>query len=210
MATSVDTHSRRKIETFPHHLMSEFERFVGHENFGFFVFLAFSLKAIRQCLIARTVPNESEILLLLGRRKGEDELNACVRLIQSKCIRFLGDREFTYNIHFVPRGEFSATDSLIDESISIIRSEFEKYLRWYSDSMSSQPLVNSNGRAIRIKRKKVNPTGAITFDSEAIAVKYSKFQTDILTNWMIEHKVKNDFVKRFLLLQKLWPRSDIP
>lgn len=183
----------RKIETFPHHLMSEFERFIGHENFGFFLFLAFTIKAVRQCLITRTDPSESEILLSLGQRQGEDELMHTVRFIQSSLIPPLldGDRKFIPNVHFVPRGEFKATDSLIDESIGILKSEFEKYMRWYSDAASSPSLVNSSGRALRIKRSKPNNNakdGNKTTESEAIAVKYSKFQTDVLNNWMIEHK----------------------
>jgi hypothetical protein len=182
----------RKIETFPHHLMSDFERFIGHENFDFFLFLAFTIKAIQQCLMAQTVPNESEILLLLGERRGEDELLQTVRFIQSSHIPpLLKDRKFIPNIHFVPRGKFKAIDSLMDESIGILRAEFEKYMTWYSDSASSQPLVNSSARAIRIKRSKPNTKAkdGKHSESEAIAVKYSKFQTDVLNNWMIEHKV---------------------
>jgi hypothetical protein len=180
----------RKIGTFPHHLMTEFARFIGHENFGFFLFLAFTIKAIRQCLISRTVPNESEILLLLGERRGEDELLQTVRFIQSSHISpLLKDRKFVSNVHFVPRGAFPATDSLIDESISILKSEFEKYMRWYSDCASSRPLVNSNGSAGRMKRSKPDSKVGKSSESEAIAVKYSKFQTDVLNNWMIEHKV---------------------
>jgi hypothetical protein len=59
-------------QTYPHHLMTDFERFIGHENFGYYIFMAFAVKAIRQCLIAETVPNASEVLKLLGERKGED------------------------------------------------------------------------------------------------------------------------------------------
>ena len=40
--------------------MTDFERFIGHENFGYYIFMAFAVKAIRQCLIAETVPNASE------------------------------------------------------------------------------------------------------------------------------------------------------
>lgn len=67
----------------------------------------------------------------------------------------------------ISRGDFPTTDSLIDESIIILEQE----LSWCLD------LQNKAGK---IPKKTL---------AEPIAIKYSKRQTDILTQWMIDHRV---------------------
>ena len=181
--------------TYPHHLMTDFERFIGHENFGFYLFLVFATKAIRQSLIAGTVPNSSEVLTLLGAdasaRQGEDELDQTVRYIQSQSIESCGERSFIRNIHFVPRGKFPEIDGLIDESIKSLRIEFKRCMAWYCDSSSSKSLTNSAARATRTKQAKTGGRRGKKGKSEAIAVKYSKEQTDTLNAWMIENVVSS-------------------
>jgi len=81
-----------------------------------------------------------------------------------------GIKEFTSAIQMrlasstfvVERNLYPTTDSLIDESIQILEAELKKCLE--------------------LKKKS-------TLDP--IAVKYSKRQTDILTQWMIDHRVSN-------------------
>ena len=81
-----------------------------------------------------------------------------------------GIKEFTSAIQMrlasstfvVERNLYPTTDSLIDESIQILEAELKKCLE--------------------LKKKS-------TLDP--IAVKYSKRQTDILTQWMIDHWVSN-------------------
>ena len=177
--------------TFPHHEMTEFERFIGHENFGFYLYIAFTVKGIRQCLLSGTVPNASQVLLVLGRNQGENELKTVAHFIQSRCIPSYGNVTFVPNVHDLPRGKFMDTDSLIDESIYILRKEFARCMTWYCQSSSSQPLTNSAARATRTKRLKPLTRKGKNGKSIAIAVKYSKHQTDILNNWMIAHRVSS-------------------
>ena len=81
-----------------------------------------------------------------------------------------GIKEFTSAIQMrlasstfvVERNLYPTTDSLIDDSIQILEVELKKCLE--------------------LKKKS-------TLDP--IAVKYSKRQTDILTQWMIDHRVSN-------------------
>lgn len=181
----------RKRDPFPHHLMSEFQCFIGHEYFPNYLFLVFSIKAIRQSFLARTVPNESEVLVALGERRGEDDLLELSRFIQSRFIPLLDSRTFIPNVHYVPVGMYKVTDSLIFDSIRILRVELRRCLQWYTDSASDQPLSNSAARATRTKRMKPNPKQGKK--SEAIAVKYSKQQTDILNGWMINHRVSYSY-----------------
>jgi hypothetical protein len=86
---------------------------------------------------------------------------------------------------------FKVIDSLIYDSIRILRGELRRCLNWYTDSASDQPLSNSAARATRTKRMKPNPKQGKK--SEAIAVKYSKHQTDILNGWMINHRVRYSY-----------------
>lgn len=83
----------------------------------------------------------------------------------------------------VLRGNFVTTDSLVDESIQIMERELSRCL----DSQ-------------KVCKKKENT-------AEPIAVKYSKCQTDILTQWMIDHRVSVLFLVEthftFLILQDL-------
>jgi len=67
----------------------------------------------------------------------------------------------------VTKGMYPLTDSMLEESFEILQKELERCEEWYDQ----RKLVGNN------KRK-----------AEAIAVKYAKWQTDILMNWMIEHK----------------------
>lgn len=175
-------------QTYPHHLMTDFERFVGHENFGYYMFMVFAVKAIRQCLFTGTVPDASLVLRLLGERQGEDDLNQVVRLIQSKCILPRNDKTlFIFNVHYVPRNKFTKIDSLIDESIAILRIEFKRCMNLYCDS--SRSLTNAVRNVSKAKKAKGSPRGKKGKYGDAIAVKYSKKQTDILTGWMIDHRV---------------------
>ena len=189
-ATATLTKAGRKREPFPHHLMSDFQRFVGHEYFSHYLFLVFSVKAIHQSLIAETVPNESEVLVALGERRGEDELQEVARFIQNRFIPNLDNRTFILNVHCIPTGMFRGTDSLIYESIKILRGEIRRCLQFYTDSASDHPLSNSSpARSSGTKRMKANPKTGKKSKSESIAVKYSKGQTDILNGWMMGHRV---------------------
>ena len=87
-----------------------------------------------------------------------------------------GIKEFTSAIQtrlasstfVVERNLYPTTDSLIDDSIQILEVELKKCLELKNLSHSS-------------KKSTLDP----------IAVKYSKRQTDILTQWMIDHRVSN-------------------
>ena len=64
-STSIVSKVDRKVQPFPHHLLSDFQCFVAHECFGYYMFLCFTLKAIRICLATGTKPNESQMLTML-------------------------------------------------------------------------------------------------------------------------------------------------
>ena len=185
------TISLRKRETFPHHLMTDFEKFVGHENFSYYIFMAFAVKCIHQCLAAESATNSLQVsrLQMLGERSGEDALDQVVQFIQSRCISPYNQMHFISKIHYVPRNKYWHIDSLIDESIAILRHEFKRCMGWCGNSPPTLSLTNSPSSQSLTKKAKGSPRKARKGKSESIAVKYSKEQTDILNGWMIAHRV---------------------
>ena len=94
------------------------------------------------------------------------------------------------------RGECIITDSLIDETIESLADE----LRFYLDIMKQRVArrgsqvsgpISNEGDALDTKRVWVG-AGANAVDEKRnpVADKFSKLQTDLLTDWMIAHKVR--------------------
>jgi hypothetical protein len=170
-----------------------FQGFITHESLGRFLFLASKVKSLRLSFIAKTVPNPSEVSILLDskhkqmQKYEQDEMASFVRL------KLLGRSFEQLCLNNVNHSGCSVTnesqrflDSLMYDSIEVLVKDLDKCMKWYIRVSTSQSLVNSSARVTRIPVKGKNPKKGT---SDAIAIKYSKEQTDILTNWMIENKV---------------------
>jgi hypothetical protein len=72
----------------------------------------------------------------------------------------------------IARGSYPMTDSLIDDSFAILQREFDRCQRNGDSNKKAR-----RGSSSQSKKAK-----------EAIAIKYSKWQTDVLMQWVIEHK----------------------
>jgi hypothetical protein len=100
----------------------------------------------------------------------------------------------------IPRGVYPITDSIMDDSLETLQNEVDRCHRCLEQQ-------EKYGGATRNAMTTTEPTTAVTATNaggttnltkaqkkrgrgkkEAIAVKYSKWQTDILMNWMIENK----------------------
>ena len=183
--SSIVSKVERKVQPFPHHLLSDFQCFVAHECFGYYMFLCFTLKAIRICLATGTKPNESEMLNMLTTKQGEDDLSKFVIHLQTSLIK-IPNKEFNPRVHRLYKGKNKLIDGLMLQAIGVLRGELSKCFDLYQkgsgnkDSLTSPP---------KIKRTRNAGKGGGKKKSDAIAVKYSKAQTDILNAWMIENKV---------------------
>ena len=185
--TNLATAYRKGPGLFPYNSMTKFELFVGHEDFPLFLAWSTKVKVIYSCFIAQTVPSSSEILALYETRQGEDDLHDMACFIQSKCIRAINGRTFIPHIHFVPKGAFADVDSWIDASIFVLILEFKRCMDWYVSESFMQPLLKTTFRATKMPKLEYDYRDDAA--NEAIAVKYAKFQTDILTNWVIDNVV---------------------
>lgn len=182
-----------------------FQGFISHESLGRFLFLASKVKLIRLSFISNTVPNPSEITCLASnpefRNQYENEENEMASFIRWKLlgVSFADlhvNKENGATSNYLKTESQRFMDSLFFDSIQELQRDINRCMRWYVKTSSNQPLVNSFARVTRIsvKRSDKQMNNAISKKgaSESIAVKYSKEQTDILTTWMIDHKVSLD------------------
>ncbi len=185
-----------------HESLSDFQRFLFHQDFGLFILLATKVKIIRKNLVSGTIPNASDVITIthIQSRKGQKEVDEAAKLIQSKLFIGGGD-DFNFTKIVLPRGTCKVTDDLMKESIISLAREFNRCMTWYN-AFKGQSLTKSPPRKrvrLNIERREKKKS------NEAIAVKYSKHQTDILTNWMIDHVVSilrliNNFILSFCVL----------
>eukprot|EP00592_Proboscia_alata_P010368 CAMPEP_0194357730 /NCGR_PEP_ID=MMETSP0174-20130528/5167_1 /TAXON_ID=216777 /ORGANISM="Proboscia alata, Strain PI-D3" /LENGTH=760 /DNA_ID=CAMNT_0039127871 /DNA_START=51 /DNA_END=2333 /DNA_ORIENTATION=+ len=157
--------------------LNEFDRVVGHEDFGQIICLAAKVKAAHFIsVLPSSQPWEktSDLSFLtvgVPKKDHVDQTLLKMRLFNGPAA--LPKSKAT----IVPRGMFSQTDSLVDAAIEGLTGEFQRCLTF---------LGNNGPSTINKKREKNNATS--DGPTESVAVKYSKRQTDILTNWMIEHR----------------------
>ncbi len=161
-----------------HQQMSEFQRFIAHQDFGLYILLASKVKVIRNNLLCGTVPDTLDVVSIthIESREGKNEVDEMANLIQTRLLLGSNTKINISNV-IVPRGTFYRTDDLMEESIVSLTREFNKCMTWYNALKEQSPPKSPPKK----KGKKRN--------NDAIVVKYSKRQTDILTNWMIDHKV---------------------
>ncbi|GAX11981.1 hypothetical protein FisN_8Lh075 [Fistulifera solaris] len=74
----------------------------------------------------------------------------------------------------VRRGQYPITDAIIDDSLRILRRENEDLQNYAQDPKAAQSVNESSPKKKGSKK-------------EAIAIKYAKWQTDILMKWMVDH-----------------------
>ena len=153
--------------------INEFDRFVGHEDFGRLLTVAAKVKALRSAIKETEAALDMAIMSLPFDGNG-GEIEATANVIR----KHAREDQTPDN---VPRGLFPITDSLLDEAIDSLTKEFSRCLVIHSAVEGSREEGNKSRSNKR--KKKGGQAG------EAIAVKYSKRQTDILTAWMIQHRV---------------------
>jgi len=177
--------------------MTPFQQFIAHQDFGIFILLATKVKIIRNNLISGTVPNKSDVLTVahIESRKGENEVKDTAKFIQTKLL--FGSKYASINIPniIIPKGKFKLTDDLMKESIVSLVREFNRCMTWYNAFIDKSLPMSPPRKRSRLSNDRKKKNG------DAIAVKYSKYQTDILTNWMIEHRVSNKSHRFDLMIQ---------
>jgi Homeobox KN domain len=98
----------------------------------------------------------------------------------------------TQNVKTIQRGSFPITDSIIEDSMLMLQEEHEAGEQWLQQQQQGQTDGVASTLGAHYKRGRSEVVGssgvAVVQKREGIVVKYAKWQTDILMNWMIEHK----------------------
>ena len=142
---------------FKYPTISALKRFVAHQDFCLFMFLATKVKIIRNDLVCGNKPDTTDLFSIsyAESTKGKEEVNASTRVIQS--ILLMGKN--LPHVHpslIIPRGTFKQTDDMMEESIITLSMEFNRCMTWYNALQKKAPPV-SPPRMMRVKgRKKGN------------------------------------------------------
>jgi hypothetical protein len=144
-------------EPVPTQYLDDVDRMVCHEDFPHLLALAAKVKGMRESMIQEaTSPGVQHM--------DPAQVLGAVDRIQA---RFVSRGQVS---SVVVKGMYPLTDSMMDESFQILQKELERCEAWYEQKKTKQKTPS--------KRR-------TTGDDEAIALKYSKWQTDILMDWMI-------------------------
>jgi hypothetical protein len=145
----------------PDNNKDDLDLMLQHEDFPMLLELAVNVKRARQ---GRGEKPSSFRALATSSLQPNEVLQAVARL-QSKLL------SQPHHKHTIPRGMYPITDCILDDSITTLQNELEAL-----DQETVPPKTTSGGKKTTGSNKK-----------EAIAIKFSKWQTDILMKWMIEH-----------------------
>ena len=156
--------------------MTDFDLMVYHEDFIKILSISVKIKKMQRYL--KGLPPKLTSTFELDTSKEEpDVINFWESIKRKLCSGAKGSTVF--------RGTFPITDSLIDETISALTDEYKKCVGLISEKSDAQD-------ARKVKKKKQK--GEVKGKSEGISVKYSKAQTDVLINWMIDNMVSINFL----------------
>lgn len=186
----------------------DFDIILLHEDFPVLVATAAKVKETRQKIAAGGILPQQPFQF---RPKTSLQPDAVLQSVERMQQTFLA-RPST-GTDKIPRGRFPMTDAVLEDSLLLLQKEYECGEQWLQETAANRGLAAATGAAsihttqiptstavttamINSNDKKKRGRGAKSSSSnndnkshkEAIAVKYSKWQTDILMEWMIAHK----------------------
>lgn len=119
-------------------------------------------------------------------QKGGTEFDSAAELIRSALLPSPKEGP----VPTMARGECLITDSLVDETIKSLAQELKLCLDLKKQVKSAAcPGVGGSGsESAKLPASKPGGGGAVKKTGGRLAQKHSKRQTDVMTNWMIEHR----------------------
>jgi len=164
-----------------------------HEDFPILVALAAKVKETRKKMAAGGVTPQHPLQV---RPKTKLQPDAVLQSVDRMQQTFLARPDGRHET--IPRGRYPVTDAILEESLLLLQNEFECGEMWLQQQQtagSTAPAAAAAAAAMPTgamtttsQKKRGRKTGNTSNGKEAIAIKYSKWQTDILMNWMIAHK----------------------
>jgi hypothetical protein len=160
--------------------LTEHERVLRHEDIRQILELACLVKAT--CEAA-----ETKDMTLLNKGPTKSQLNAMFNLLSAygkKQKRKQKKNGAPPTPEIITRGMCRRTDAFIDETLYQLTNQLKKMQK------TVRQMILPDSPKKFSERGSPKSGGSPKKNGEAIAVKYSKAQTDILTQWMIEHRVR--------------------
>ena len=142
--------------------LDELDLMICHEDFASLVALAAKVTAAMEKL------QSCELAKEYYKRNAPDKARSSLKPSEVVAVVERMKDKFSTRNFVVRRGMYPMTDAIMEDNFMILQKELE--LCQASLATAQHAKVASPGQ------------------TDAIAVKYSKWQTDILMNWMIEHK----------------------
>lgn len=189
------------IATFVNDPKDDLDRILLHEDFPTLLAMAAKVKETRKQMCLR---GEKSSQPLQYRPKTSLQPDTVLQSVERLKQTFLAR---PHEDMMIPRKRYPIIDALLEDSILMLQKEYEcgeKWLQMYQlqhpNSSVMQPSCPTNTASSPKKRsgrgaKKSLVSGSnndtnsnSNYSKEAIAVKYSKWQTDILMNWMISNR----------------------
>jgi hypothetical protein len=125
------------------------------------------------------------------------EVIAAVSRLQDQLLAAGPNNDDITSRRVIPRGVYPITDSIMDDSLETLQNELDRCYRCLEQqgeygkaATNAMATTEPTSAAIVTNKKTKAQKKGGRGKKEAIAVKYSKWQTDILMNWMIENKDK--------------------
>ena len=170
-------HSRSENGIAP---LDDVELMLLHEDFPKLLSLSAQVKGLRNSLVNAPTARRAVCSAL-----SPEEIHLAVSKMREKLVGFSKQRHQS-----VKRGSYPVTDFAIDDSINTLQREYEHLNQWMA-TRSERKSRNTESCYSEKKSRKSNRDGSIECSESGqgapLALKYSKWQTDILMNWMVEH-----------------------
>jgi uncharacterized protein with PIN domain len=144
-----------------------------HEDFPMILILTTKVKQYREMLLHAAKGQRIAVSGPVDELMDKDDAQvlAAVARMQNQLLSPQCQQEMATVV--VRRGEYPLTDATMDDALKSLEQEFEHICKFVQRASNRQHNAATTGRGKK--------------DSAAIAVKYSKWQTDLLMGWMIDN-----------------------
>lgn len=180
----------------------DFDRLVRHQDFAKILSTAARLKNLRSQQQGSSVdadadapnPTANKTPGIMNLALSDLHSNKAATIVRENTCTKSSTSSSSSPPSILPRGLFPFTDALVDETIDSLVAEFDRCVSFVqgTNAANGNNADDDNVAPSAKKARKKPPKGkkkAGGNASQSIAVKYSKEQTDILTDWMIQNRV---------------------
>lgn len=161
--------------------LDDFDIMLFHEDFPHLLAIASKVKGIQKKIAKLSTtpcPSPSVVYRAKSALQPNDVLHAVERMQQALTATAPSPQKKT-----IQRGRYPITDSLMEDAMLLLQKQYDLELQRYNS-----PTPHPSPVAFANPNNKRGRTSPLTTAAPPITIKYAKWQTDILMQWMIDHK----------------------